>query len=322
MRGLLLVNYHYIQPAGRWRHPGIHPLTPEAFEAQVEMLCRRLNPATPEEVEAFADGARLARPSFFLTFDDGLAEHARIAAPVLERHGLRGAFFVCSRPLLERRATVVQRSHWLRATPPPAKLRAELMAHLPPEWATLEDDAEGRQAANQVNVYDAPEIARVKYLMNFRLPYPLLDRVTAEMLAERGVDEAALCRDFYMDETAVAGLAAAGHVVGSHAPTHRPLSRMPAAECDAELERNRACLAGITGGAIDWLSYPWGSTWSIPPDAAAVCRRHGFRLAITLNRAWNTGGEEAALLNRVNTNEVDRMLPAEARQSRPRRSPA
>jgi len=310
---LLLVNYHYVRDPAAYRHPGIHPLAPEAFAAQVDRLLDRLHPATPAEVEAFAAGRPLPRPAFFLTFDDGLIEHGGIVPEILEARGLRGAFFVCSRPLEEGRAVGVHRTHWLRATAEPARFREELLARLPAEWRRLEDDAETRRASAEVNRYDPPEIARLKYLMNFRLPYDVLDAATADMLAERGVAEADFCREMYLDAAAVARLAAAGHVVGSHGHTHRPLSRLSPEERRADLARNLACLGRLSGRPVEWLSYPWGNDWSIPDDAAELCRDLGFRLAITLKRAWNRGGEAACLLNRVNTNEVDALIePARA----------
>jgi peptidoglycan/xylan/chitin deacetylase (PgdA/CDA1 family) len=55
-----------------------------------ELWQRPLAPA--DLVQAPQDLSR--RQGFLITFDDGTVDHFTIAAPVLERHGLRGVFFV------------------------------------------------------------------------------------------------------------------------------------------------------------------------------------------------------------------------------------
>ncbi|MDP6342092.1 MAG: hypothetical protein QF491_01070, partial [Alphaproteobacteria bacterium] len=217
MNRLLLVNYHYIRDPDAIAHPGIHPISLRDFTDQVDLLLRKLHPASPEEVADFAKGRdRLPGPSFFLTLDDGLMDHLEAAREVLRPRGLRVAFFVCSRPLTERLAISVHKVHWLRAMTPPVDFRDEFLSQLPTEWRAAEGDAELAQAAADTNQYDPPEIARLKYLINFHLPYDVVDRVTSAMLAGRGVSEAGFCGDFYMDGGDLGELAGDGHVIGAH----------------------------------------------------------------------------------------------------------
>ncbi|MEQ9641916.1 MAG: polysaccharide deacetylase family protein [Alphaproteobacteria bacterium] len=307
MTPLLLVNYHYVRPRDAHPHPGIHPISAEELDAQVAALKADLHAATPQEVEAWAAGDdRLPGPAFFLTFDDGLIDHHEAVPAVLAKHGVRAAFFVNSRPLSEGRAITVHKVHWLRAETAPAAFRAAFLDLLPAEGRALVEQHDAARAAAETNRYDPPEIARLKYAINFLLPYEQVDAASAAMLRARGLSESDFCEMFYMTAGQISGLRDAGHVIGSHAHSHRPLSRLDHA--DADVVANLDCLERISGRRPDWLSYPWGSPWSIPDDAEALCRRHGFRLAITLNRDWNRGGEPAHLLNRVNTNEVDAML--------------
>ena len=44
----------------------------------------------------------------------------------------------------------------------------------------------------------------------------------------------------------------------------------------------------------------------------AFCRRHGFRLAVTLIEGWNGPGEDPALIKRVNTNDVAKAIALRA----------
>src|SRR5262245_51975026 len=123
---LLFVNYHYIRDPAAYRYPGIHPIGIAEFRAQVEQLRDRVRFALPAEVEAFIlDGRALPGPSVVPTFDDGLMDHWQAACEVLDPLGIRGAFFVCSRPAIAKRALMVHKIQWLRAHTRPSEFAAE-----------------------------------------------------------------------------------------------------------------------------------------------------------------------------------------------------
>jgi peptidoglycan/xylan/chitin deacetylase (PgdA/CDA1 family) len=66
-----------------------------AFERQLELFARRFVSVGHDDLLALHAGRwPHARPGVLLSFDDGLPSHARVVAPLLERHGLVGWFFV------------------------------------------------------------------------------------------------------------------------------------------------------------------------------------------------------------------------------------
>lgn len=319
MNRLLLINYHYVQDPARYRYPGIHPIAPDTLIDQLERLEARMTPASADDVAAFAAGhAGGEDTGFYLTFDDGLKDHIHTARDILQPRGLTSVFFISSRPLVEGRAISVHKVHWLRSQMAPAEFEAAFTARLPEEWRRAIAEDEDAAAAAATIRYDPPEIARLKYAINFLLPYEIVDRVTSEMMAARQEDEGDFCRRFYMNEDEIRALAAAGHKIGCHGHTHRPFSRLSAAELDAELALCTETLSRLAG-PIDWLSFPWGSPWALPPDPEALCHRHGFTLAITLERDWNDPPAPRYRLNRINTNEVDAYLQDEPKKKASRR---
>lgn len=64
--------------------------------AQFRWYAQRFCPATAGDLRSVLGGDpwRRPRPGIVLTFDDGLRSNFEVAAPLLERHGLRGWFFV------------------------------------------------------------------------------------------------------------------------------------------------------------------------------------------------------------------------------------
>lgn len=308
MKQLLLINYHYVHDPARHQYPGIHPISEAALHQQLARLQSQLTAASAEDVSAYAAGdAGGPESGFYLTFDDGLKDHISTVPSILDSRGLKAAFFVSSRPFVEGRAISVHKLHWLRSRTDPMAFEREFTARLPEEWQRKLADNASAHAAGRTNRYDPPEIARLKYGINFLLPYEIVDRVTSELMAARDIDEADFCSEFYLSVEDIRDLANAGHVIGCHGHTHRPFSRMSQDELDDELATCVDLLQPLAG-PIRWLSYPWGSEWAIPEDADAVCRRNGFELAITLRREWNIGTPTSCLLNRINTNEVDTFL--------------
>ena len=81
------------------------------------MFRERFTPITMEQLrEALHDpAAPLPSDAVLLTFDDGYADHADTAAPVLADLGLQGAFFVPAQPILERRVMQVNKIHFVLA---------------------------------------------------------------------------------------------------------------------------------------------------------------------------------------------------------------
>ncbi len=305
--GLLLINYHYVRDA-EYPHPGIYPIGPNAFRQQVRDLTDQLRAATPEEVEAFGRGEwTFEKPAVFFTFDDGLVDHLLVAA-LLNDQNVKGAFFVSSRPLVEGRPLAVHKVHWLRATTPPAAFRSEFLGmidhgEMPPIGAAMKHNARATY------VYDTPEDAELKYLMNFVLQPEAVDRVTERMLAARGVTNAEFCREFYiLNPAEFRALASAGHVIGCHGHSHLPFTSLPEDRLAEEINCCIACLTDVSGRRPNWVSYPYGSPTAVPADPHRFCQDFGFAIGLTLTRDWNHPGQASAALNRINTNEVHRYL--------------
>jgi peptidoglycan/xylan/chitin deacetylase (PgdA/CDA1 family) len=306
---LLFVNYHYLHDPAIYEHPGIHPLSPQAFKDQLDVLGQQLYFATPAEVERFvAHGDGLPGPSAFLTFDDGLEDHWRAAQDILDPLGIKAAFFVCSRPSREGRALTVHRVQWLRSQTAPDDFEKDFFRRLP-ENLRPNDNEPWAETAKHTYVYDEPAVARVKYALNFVLPPKLVDTITSEIFADRGISERAFCDQFYMSSPQLRRLVEGGHVLGIHGHTHEPFSRL-GDELFNEIQTNVDFLAEVSGQRPRWVSYPFGREDAIPEaqQLKEMFSRFGFQLGFTLLGTWNDGTQEPHKLRRINTNEVDRVM--------------
>src|SRR6266849_5971739 len=71
----------------------IHPT--DTFREHMEILAREYHPITVEDLRLFIAGEKVVpRRSVVVTFDDVYADNREIAAPILERCGISGVFYV------------------------------------------------------------------------------------------------------------------------------------------------------------------------------------------------------------------------------------
>jgi peptidoglycan/xylan/chitin deacetylase (PgdA/CDA1 family) len=84
--------YHRIE-AGK---KGDYTVSPSTFEAQIKALADSgFHSVTPTQLyEWLLYNKPLPSKPVMITFDDSRSEHFSIAAPVLEKHGFRGVFFI------------------------------------------------------------------------------------------------------------------------------------------------------------------------------------------------------------------------------------
>jgi peptidoglycan/xylan/chitin deacetylase (PgdA/CDA1 family) len=93
--GLVLVYHSLAEHAGDPRRELVPAHAAAAFERQVRLLRSRYRVVRAEELRsAVARRRRGARFPVAVTFDDDLASHAVVAAPILSRHGIQAAFFL------------------------------------------------------------------------------------------------------------------------------------------------------------------------------------------------------------------------------------
>src|SRR5262249_28296934 len=71
------------------------PSHAKQFERQLRFLKRRYVPTDRQGLsELLAGRWQHDRPGLLITFDDGLKSHSEVVAPLLEKHGFIGWFFV------------------------------------------------------------------------------------------------------------------------------------------------------------------------------------------------------------------------------------
>jgi peptidoglycan/xylan/chitin deacetylase (PgdA/CDA1 family) len=105
--GIAVLCYHGVRPdlasAAGYPFEQLHVRAGE-LQAHCELLARVCTPIGLDDLRrSISGGAPLPPRAVLVTFDDGYRSVARLAAPILERHRIPAAFFVCAGSIADRR---------------------------------------------------------------------------------------------------------------------------------------------------------------------------------------------------------------------------
>ncbi len=259
---LSVLIFHRVLPQADALFPG--EMHAARFDHLMGLVARSFRVMTLGDAVAARDAGRLPARALAITFDDGYADNADIALPLLQRHGLKATFFVATGFLDGGRMfndTVIE---CLRAT---CQTQIDLG-----EWGLGVRALDGVDARRQCIEALLP---RVKYL-------PLAERQAflARLLHQAG--QPRLPDDLMMRSEQVVQLHRAGMEIGGHTVNHPILRVLPDAEAEAEIAAGRLCLQTLTDAPVDVFAYPNGRPMlDYDERHAAIVRRLGFRCAVT-----------------------------------------
>lgn len=292
-RNLTVVMFHRVLPDSDPRYPGADPewtMTPESFARCLEFFRRHYHVVGASQVFAALEGkARLPAGSLLITFDDGWADTAEFAQPVLDRFRMPALVFVAGAAVGQDAPFWEEAVFSFLSTAPdaPAQLAAALAELGMAPIAALPQG--GGETAIRTAIRELAGRPRTDMLA-----------LAAELLRRQGVAGPPAM----MDAPQLRRLAA-GHAIGGHGMTHQPLTRVP--DLAHELQAAQETLSALLdGGRIASMSLPHGAG---SPTVLAACRGAGYRYLFDsrahLNRidGHAAPGQEIGPVGRIHVSE-------------------
>lgn len=217
---------------------------------------------------------RLPSRALSITFDDGYANNATVAAPILSRLGLHATFFLATGFLDGGRMfndTVIEAVRGCRG---PALDLASLDMGVHP----VSNLAERRRAIDSIlkDIKYRPESERGR-------------------LAERVAERAGVVPpvDLMMSSEQAAALARSGFELGGHTVTHPILAQVDLATARDEVERGRARVEELMGRRVGMFAYPNGKPQrDYVPASTALVRELGFDGAVSTSAGAARAGSD------------------------------
>lgn len=213
--------------------------------------------------------------SLSITFDDGYADNAEVAAPILCQLGLHATFFISAGFLDGRNMWNDRVIEAVRACP---------AARLELDFPGLGDLSLDSIAARRATIDRI--LARIKH------EEPGRRQAFVERIEE--ACGAAARTALMMRAEQVARLAASGMDIGAHTLSHPILARVSPAQAREEIAGSKAMLESIVGRSVALFAYPNGVPHQdYRAEHVEMVRRAGFDAAVST--AWGVARPDADL---------------------------
>ena len=241
--------------------PRLISTTPAVFEQHMRYVSRHLHAVSMEEVlDAVEVGTPLSDRAVLITFDDGYADFAEYAWPILKEHGLPATLFVSTAyPDRPDRALWWDRLYRALSFTSHTELRSSPIGSLP-----LRTDEERRHS--------------LRILQNYLKTIPNSEAMAAVDIVcdELGSEQTSLKSVLGWDE--LRRLAAEGVTLAAHTRTHPILTQLSTEQARQEIAGSQMDLQREIGQVLPVFCYPDGAHDESVVD---VLRDEGFVLAFT-----------------------------------------
>jgi peptidoglycan/xylan/chitin deacetylase (PgdA/CDA1 family) len=259
MPGIILT-YHRVAEI---RDPLLQAVRPGRFAEQLDFLARTV------EIVPLVDVRRRRDRVVALTFDDGYADTARVAVPMLRERSLPATIFV-TWGQGDDEFWWDQLEHLVLDAPDVVPC-VDLTIDGRPFYADIRSDAARQRALKALNHRLRPLAASD------------IESALAAVREQVGAGGASPCRAHERlaaaDLTELAGDSSVA--VGAHGASHTMLSALPPESQQAEIETSRDELGFVTGARPSQFAYPYGTPCSYTAITQRLLRRSGFELACT-----------------------------------------
>lgn len=255
------------------------------FEQQMQLLSESFVPVTMDDVLDFAKcNKKIPRRAVAVTFDDGFADNATVAAPIMARYGIRGAFYVTTGTISPYQPP------WFIALRRAFRCskRKEIVSPLDGTRFQLDVPQDHRQAFIQSCSHCA--------VLDLDEQIHWVAQVEKFLEIESYQDKYGLM----MTEEQIKGLHFAGHIVGSHTVSHPNVAHISESRINVELEHSKSELERVLGAEIVHFSYP---SPILQPHyderTIRLSREVGYRTAVTCTHGLVYPGDEPLACHRI-----------------------
>ncbi len=292
--GGIILLYHRIAPRGV--DPWALAVTPEEFDAQLQILRQFGTPMGLREFQRKRNHKGFRDRAVVVTFDDGYANNLTEAKPLLARHGVPATVFVTA-GMIDR-----PREFWWdeldRLLLQPGTLPKTLtwsFGGAAQAW-TLGQTATYTEAEALAHrgwrAWDAecPTARHTLYRALYEQLFPLDDAARREHL-DRLVEWAGcspIGRDTHrlLRSEEVRMLAADGLVeIGGHSVSHASLGALRPRRQWQEIADGKRCLDDLLGAPVTSFAFPFGRPSDYTRETIALVRAAGFTVACTTTAA-------------------------------------
>jgi peptidoglycan/xylan/chitin deacetylase (PgdA/CDA1 family) len=286
----IILRYHRVIPNEEPAAPYRMGLGVDLFTSQIAWLAEHARVVSLEEFLHWRDSGKTPPQDLYvLTFDDGYRDNLTHAAPVLERHGMTGTFYITAACLTERMP------FWPEVLSQVVRLTSARSRAL---------EVNGVQTVLELGTPE--ERVDTCLAMIERLRKMPAERISAEVariadVLQVDVERARAATPPVLSADDLRALAAKGHGIGSHTVSHPYLAAEPQGRQREEIEGSKRLLEDALRTPVLDFCYPGGGYTATTRDIVAAA---GYRSATTSDLGIAGPEDDIFRLPRVGVGEA------------------
>jgi len=262
--------------------------TTDIFRKQMEVLARNYHPVTVEDIRLFLAARKPMPPrAVAVTFDDGYADNAEVAAPVLNHLGIPGSFYLT--------VDSVDTGSW----PWFCRLRRAFATTKKKSWV----DTTGRAwALGEEAQREAALSTACSHLTRFvaGVQREILQAIEGDLDTEPPAPKKRLMMTWEQARK----LSRGGHVVGSHSLTHPNMAHIADDDLNYELRESKRKMEDELAVPVVHFSYPAAIlivSWT--ERTVAASKQAGYQTAVTTTQGVVSEGDNPLCLRRIGASD-------------------
>lgn len=302
---LKAIMYHYIRNFRETEFKGLKGETESQFIEQIKYLERNYERATTEKIHDYLSGTYKPKKNLYvLTFDDGLKEHGNFVTEVLDKHQIEGQFFIPTKCIDEETVLPVHKNHFLLAYlglgQYEAMFRLALLERYPAQDVSIQD-----KIVQRTYRWDEIEVARFKYLINYKLPLSIRDEILDIVFKDVFDDEPSFSKSIYLNDLELQNMRSAGMVIGGHSHSHNVLSSLSKTEQFDDIYQNLALLKPyISDQVLTPFSFPFGKKETYNSHTLDILKQLNVSIAYSTIVEDSTEGSSRYEIGRVDPKDI------------------
>lgn len=274
-----IVTYHSVAPADTFMTTGTQLRhDPAEFEKQVDYLAANYEPLSLRELIESIHNHRVPRRGFVITIDDGLADNAKYALPILARRRIPVTIFPITAVIGNVDLAWPHKLAWLISNGHTPRVIAALAANGFPDCP--EDDS-----------------LEIHVRQNFAEQLPLILESVLHDVGTSGRAIAATQRP-YLDHDDITNADPDLVEFGNHTHNHPILSALDEAAQRREIITARDILTSLTGRPPLAIAYPFGLKSHYNAKSREIAQQTGHQAALDCRRRINQRGIDPFELSR------------------------
>lgn len=285
--GALILLYHRVTRLDS--DPQLLSVTPEHFEQHLQVLRRRMNPVALRDIVAGVRAGKVPERGVAITFDDGYADNAIAAAPLLARHCIPATVFATTAHMGTTREFFWDDLERIFLSP--GQLRQQLNVGFPGGAYVADLGDAATYIAGQWESHRSWNVLDPRFPSSRQRVYSelcqLLHRASVEhrqtathQLHQWAESTPGRCSHRMMSENELANLAAADLIeIGGHTVDHPRLGIESTQSQLQQITHNKKLIESMLSKSIDGFSYPFGTRHDFTAETVGLVKQAGYKYA-------------------------------------------